>query len=506
MCEDHAGNLWLGFLHGGIARYANGHFTFFTAADGVPRGEINQLFTDSRGRLWIASINGGLGKIENPPAEVPQIITYSAADGLASDTVLAVAEDRANQFYIATSRGLNYVDFDTGNVKRFTTSDGLANDQAEMIYRDQSGAFWFGTNTGVSRLLLPASKMTLPPPIFINEIKIFGETQRISEIGETDLSGFELAPNRNQLEIGFGSLSFATGDLIQYQYKLEGANADWQPLTAQRTVNYASLKPGNYRFLVRAINSDGLESPAPAQLEFRVLAPLWQRWWFLTLAALALGLMVFALIRYRVNRLLELERVRTRIAADLHDDIGANLTRIAILSEVANAQLSPGASSMESPLSSIAHISRESISSMSDIVWAINPRKDSLFDLIGRMRRLAEDLLPSRGIECDFQAPDSEANIKLGSEIRRDTFLIFKEALNNAVRHSCCRHVRIVFRSERQQFVLSVSDDGRGFDSDEANEGQGLTNMRRRANSLGANFQITSLPGKGTTLTLTVPR
>ncbi|MEW6125751.1 MAG: two-component regulator propeller domain-containing protein [Acidobacteriota bacterium] len=506
MREDHAGNLWVGFVLGGIARYANGRFTSFTAADGLPSGEIRQLLSDSQGRLWVVGTESGLSKIENPSADILQITRYTTANGLASDTVLCLAEDRPNQFYVATNRGLNYINFDTGNVKRFTSSDGLANDQVNMIYRDRSGAFWFGTSTGVSRLLPQSPSAQTVPPIFINEIKVFGEVRRISEIGETAMSGLELAPNRNQLEIGFGSLTFAAGDLVQYQYKLEGANNDWQPLTTQRTVNYASLKPGDYRFLVRAINSDGLVSPTPATIEFRVLSPVWQRWWFLTLAALMLGLLIYTLIRYRVNRLLELERVRTRIAADLHDDIGANLTRIAILSEVANAQLSPGARALENPLSAIAHISRESVSSMSDIVWAINPRKDSLFDLIGRMRRLAEDLLPSRGIACNFQAPESEANIKLGSEIRRDLFLIFKEALNNAVRHSACQRININFRSERHQFVLILEDDGRGFAINESSDGHGLINMRRRAESLGGNLHIASTCGKGTTITLTIPR
>ncbi len=506
MCEDRAGNLWVGFLPGGLARYANGHFTSFTAADGVPEGEIHQLLLDTRGRIWIATNDGGLGKIENPAAEIPQFVRYTTADGLASDMVFSIAEDRANQFYVATNRGLNHIDFDTGNVKRFTVNEGLANDQVNMIYRDRKGVFWFGTSTGLSRLLPRTEESQLAPSIFIHEIKIAGETYRISEIGETEMKGLELTPNRNQLEIGFGSLSFAAGDLIQYQYKLEGSNTDWQPLTAHRTVTYASLKPGEYRFLVRAINSDGLQSPAPATLQFRVLAPFWQRWWFLTLVALAFGLAVYALIRYRVGRLLELERVRTRIAADLHDDIGANLTRIAILSEVANAQLNQSVPLVETPLSSIANISRESISSMSDIVWAINPKKDSLFDLIGRMRRLAEDLLPSRGIDCDFQAPEGEANIKLRSETRRDAFLIFKEALNNAVRHSGCRQVTIVLQQERHRFTFSVSDDGRGFDQAEAGDGHGLANMRRRAEGLGARLSIISHCGQGTTITLTIPR
>lgn len=257
VCEDQAGNLWVGFERGDVARYLGGRFTTFTSADGVPEGEIKQLLCDSRGRIWIASINGGLGRIDDPASERPQIVIYKMSDGLASNAILSIAEDRMNRFYVATARGLNYVDFDTGSIKRFTSIDGLANDQVDMVFRDSSGAFWFGTSTGVSRLLPQTEAGRVPPSIFINGIKVVGERQHISEVGETDLRGFQLAPNQNHIEIDFGSLFFAPGDLIRYQYKLEGADADWQPLTFQRSVNYANLKPGSYHFFVRSVNSEG---------------------------------------------------------------------------------------------------------------------------------------------------------------------------------------------------------------------------------------------------------
>ncbi len=207
-----------------------------------------------------------------------------------------------NRFYVATARGLNYVDFDSGSVNHFTAADGLANDQVEMIFRDRRRAFWFGTTTGVSRLLPQTKERQGSIPIFINSLKIAGEAQRISEVGEIDLPARALAANQNHIEIGFGSLLFA-GDAIRYQYRLEGADADWHSPTFQRMVNYANLAPGHYSFIVRAVNADGVWSETPASFSFTILPPIWQRWWFLALAATAIGLAVYALQRYRVGRL-----------------------------------------------------------------------------------------------------------------------------------------------------------------------------------------------------------
>jgi signal transduction histidine kinase len=201
-----------------------------------------------------------------------------------------------------------------------------------------------------------------------------------------------------------------------------------------------------------------------------------------------------------------LERVRTRIAADLHDDIGASLTRISILSEVAHSQLLRQENGLDTPLSSIASIARECVASMSDIVWAINPKKDSLRNLLSRMRRFADEVLTMRGIEFQFCAPDIEHDDRLGADLRRDMFLIFKEALNNAVRHADCQHIEIDFEIERSCFKLKVCDDGKGFDKTGIAEGQGLTNMHRRAKALNGDIQILSAPRQGTEIALVVPR
>ncbi len=239
----------------------------------------------------------------------------------------------------------------------------------------------------------------------------------------------------------------------------------------------------------------------PAIVTFTVERPFWQRWWFVTLL---IGLGAAALAawhRVRLARTVEIERVRTRIASDLHDEIGAGLSEIAILSEVANQRMAassaasnalvpPNASAPSNasappnaaaqpppqpaaqPLTRIAATSRELVDAMSDIVWAINPRKDSLGNLTQRMRRFATDLLTARGIDFRFDADERDEALPISADKRRHVFLIFKESLNNVVRHAECRHVAIDFRVNHDGLVLRVADDGLGLAHEHNGHGQ----------------------------------
>jgi signal transduction histidine kinase len=200
--------------------------------------------------------------------------------------------------------------------------------------------------------------------------------------------------------------------------------------------------------------------------------------------------------------------MRTRIATDLHDDIGANLTRISILSEVAEQLQNRddnGSSPIRSALQSIAELARESVGSMSDIIWAINPERDSLIDLTRKMRQHAEEVFTLRDIELKFTAPDAAQDLKCDVNVRRDLYLVFKESVNNAARHSGCSKVEVELRVEGASLTLTVSDNGRGFDPAARTEGNGLLSTRRRAAALGGELILESRAGGGASVRLTVP-
>ena len=206
----------------------------------------------------------------------------------------------------------------------------------------------------------------------------------------------------------------------------------------------------------------------------------------------------------------------TLIATDLHDDIGSSLSQIAILSEVVSQRVPQDNAPVIEPLSLIAGTSREMVDSMSDIVWAINPQRDHLSDLTQRMRRFASDILSARDINFRFRAPDAEKDMSLGADLRREVYLIFKECVNNLVKHSGCTEAELELRIVNGWIVLRISDDGCGFDTAASScrnvdgatvslGGHGLASMRRRAVALGGTFEVKSAPGRGTVSTLKVP-
>jgi ligand-binding sensor domain-containing protein/signal transduction histidine kinase len=502
--EDRFGNLWISFYDEGIARYAGGRFTFFPTGDGEMVQRVRALHLDRKGRLWVGTDTHGVIRIDDTNAEQPAFHYYSMAQGLAANNISSITEDHFGRIYLSHPRGLDRLNPENGSIKHYSAADGLLN-EIFSSYCDRQGRLWFSAVRGLYQFIPDDDEPGQSPPIFINRLRIAGHDREISRAGQVGVTGLELSPGQNQIEIGFFGLGFEAGESLRYQYLLEGAGQEWSSPGQQRLVTFASLAPGNYRFLVRAINVDGASSETPASFPFRILSPVWQRWWFIALVLALAGSLAYAFYRYRVARLLELERVRTRIAADLHDDIGANLTRIAILSEVAHRQLPETNSRLENPLTSIATIARESVASMSDIVWAINPRRDSLIDLVQRMRRLAGEIYAARNIDYQFLAPDATADLRLGADVRRDVFLIFKEAANNAARHSGCGRVEIELCLENHRLVLRIEDDGSGFDPSAANEGNGLLSMRRRAENLNGQLQIISGNRRGTLVLLKVP-
>lgn len=489
--SDPTGNVWIGF-NSGLARYRQGTVSFFTTKEGLPKGGVSQLYLDRSGRLWFASSRSGLVRVDRPDADRPEFVSYTTAQGLSSDITSVITEDHNGNLYVGTGRGLDQMDPASGRIKHFTTADGLISGLMLGAFCDSAGTLWIGTSQGLSRFVPVMEAGTAAPPVLITKLSVAGAQQMVSALGETEMLLPELGSSQNQVQIDFVGLSFASGDVLRYQYKLDGADANWSALADRRTVNYANLAPGHYAFHVRAMNSDNQASVQPAIITFTILPPIWRRWWFLSLMALAILFVIYLIYRYQVARLLEVANVRTRIATDLHDDIGANLTKIAILSEVARQQLKPTEGNGDSPLSAIARISRESVSDMSDIVWAINPARDSLLDLTRRMRQHAGEMFALGDIELVFDAPGAEHSLRLGVDVRRNLYLIFKEAVNNAARHANCSRVEVKLEVEGGQLTLIIADNGRGFDLNVASEGQGLTSMRQRAQSLGGSCEVES--------------
>ncbi len=507
--EDRSGAIWMGFWGDeGLLRYDGRQFTSFKAGDGAPAGAIFALLADSAGRLWIGSSDGGLGLVADPGSPQLHVKVYNTANGppverLASDTVYVILEDQAGKIYAGTAKGVDRLDPGTGRVKHFSTADGLARGQLRSAFRDGSGNLWFATSQGLSRLTPTAVQQPTIPTVLITELQTGGERYPVSQAGEALIRSPRLDPSRNELQVTFAGFNNEPGQSLSYKYKLEGTDKIWHD-TREHTVNYAALAPAGYHFLVKAVNSEGGESATPAEIYFAIPPPVWNRWWFEALALACLAGLVLAAHRYRVAQAVQMERMRTRIATDLHDDIGASLSQIVILSEVL-IQRSGDNQGLSGPLSGMARSAREVVASINDIVWAINPRHDHLSDLQQRMRRFASDLFAARNIDFVLRAEALDQDLKLGADMRREIFLVFKEAVNNIMRHSQCTQVEIDFCRERDWLWLRVSDNGKGLAACESGAGHGLLNMQARAKTLGGELCVTSTAGRGTAIALRVP-
>ncbi|MFN7827633.1 MAG: two-component regulator propeller domain-containing protein [Acidobacteriota bacterium] len=516
IAEDRDGVIWFGLSHdilpGGLARYAGGRLSRISEEVSAPRGNIHSLLFDHEGRLWAGSTIQGLIRIDNPRADKLTFQYYGKEKGLLSNRVTSLVEDRYGRIYAGTARGLDQLDHQTGEVRHFSQFEGLALGSVDDLYHDAAGAIWVATTQGISTFT-PSEAITIKPPqIFIDRLRIGGREQVISAVGETHLSLPTISNDNNQIEIEYLGLSFAVGDKLRYQIRLDQVDEDWVDRGELRSVNYVNLGPGKYQLRIRAINSLGIPSERPAELEFSIAPPFWFTWWFIVPLIAVIAGIGYLIYWNRKRQRMRLESLRTQISADLHDEVGSSLTQIAILSEVALGEPEQSsvseATTREFNLHRIAEISRAAIDSMEEIVWVVNPRRDSLTDLVQRMRRFAGETLAAKGdIELKFSG--TEEKVTLDVPKRRHVYLFFKETINNIVRHSGATEVRIEITVGGRELSLWVDDNGQGFAESEldphASGGNGLTGLRRRAAALGGTMRVDSRPGRGTRITLVVP-
>jgi signal transduction histidine kinase/ligand-binding sensor domain-containing protein len=495
--QDRAGDIWIG-ASGALVRFRAEHFE--RIHDGVPAGDIASLLVDHAGRLWIASSQGGLGCIDDPSAPSPRARRYSNTEGLASNHLFSLAEDHPGRLYVAGGHGVDRLDPASGFVEHFLPSDGLPPGENMRLYGARDGAIWFASSFGLSRYEPDEAPPAPAAAPVIHSVRVAGVPTMLSDEGETSVGGLDLSAG-NEIEIAYGSVNFSVGHSPKYQYRLL-PDAEWRKPTALRTAQYARLGPARYTFEVRGINSAGMASEQIASVAFRIPPPLWQRWWFLMAAATTLAAVVYAAHAYRLRQVLAVQRIRTGLATDLHDDLGSGLAEIAIICEVARQDARPKeAEAMET----VAERARELRAAMGDIVWSVDPTRDNLTDVIRRWRQAAASLLGS--VSLAFVAPPETQTDGIGipADGRRHLLLLFKEAITNVARHARATHVWIEVSLSGGQLHLRIRDDGCGFCPAAVHSGNGLRSLKHRTEQLKGKIEIDSTPGAGATLDVAIP-
>lgn len=498
--EDLNGNLWFGFSNAEFGRLQNGNIETFNYLENLPKTIVYDILTDRTGNLWLAT-GAGAYYLENSGADVLSFKPITTAQGLATNDIISITDDTEGRIYFATSRGIHRYYPDTKRIELFTTADGIANSELRTAMRSRDGSLWFGTIRGLTRFDPKLLKdINMPAPILIRSVRVGGKNFPVGELGSENLTDIEISPNQNHLEIEVFGLSLASGDILRYQYRL-GEDKEWNEPTDQKIFTLVNLQPDKYEFQARIINSNGLVSQNPVTVSFKVLAPFYRQWWFVSGLILIICGLAYLFYRSRIKRLIELEKVRHNIATDLHDDIGSSLSQISLISEVLVLK---GNEEEKESLETISKTAREAVGSMSEMVWAINPKRDNLLDTIQRMRHFASETLTAADIELSFLAPAFDKNIKVGVDTRRHLYLIFKEIINNTVKHADATKISIKLFKSNNSLVLTVTDNGKGFKETENHTGNGLNNMRLRAKELGGTIEINSEIRKGTTITLQI--
>jgi ligand-binding sensor domain-containing protein/two-component sensor histidine kinase len=365
----------------------------------------------------------------------------------------------------------------------------------DIVVGFRSGFAYFANTVGTA--LLPSDPV-------IESVQVNNQVVLPNYLGKNQHKQLVLGAHENSINISFTAFLYTDPSHIKFRYKLNSDDAKWQYTQDQRSANYAQLAPGNYTFYVQSGNKNGVWNSNLASFSFTIQPPYWASWWFRTLAVLVIAFCLYILYSYRIKNILAIERIRERIASDFHDDIGSALSSISIFSEVADKQLQqklPPEKTREI-VSHISFHSRAMLDAMDDIVWAVNPQNDHINDLAVRMREFAIPLLEARNIHFDIEIQQDLLNARIKMEERKNIFLIFKECINNILKHADCTAMSVSVNKLSNQLELIITDNGKGFDTAIPHNRNGLKNMQKRTDEIGGTIQVTTHPGKGTTIRL----
>ncbi|TDH20655.1 hypothetical protein EXU57_21295 [Segetibacter sp. 3557_3] len=544
MVEDRLNQVWFATQAGYLVKWSNDSFKVVKDVGTM----IHKLFIDSDGWVWLATRAKGLYALDptkgemvrqytadtqtnalysNTVTDVEQLnnntIVFAAGalhfadkktkkirtvgfeDGLPSNTVTRLRMDRNGFLWLITSNGLSRYNPGNNRVTSYGRKDGVivAEQAIAADYRTRDGQIIFGGSSSVIMFNpVTFSESRQPLDVTITDLKLFNRYLPVDSLMKSEF--IRLNPDENALTIYFASLSYRQRDKLTYYYKMEGVDKGWLKADRSYQVNYSLLPSGKYRFQVFCENIEGVRSKNITSLNIYIKPPFWKTGWFITSVLFVLAILIYAIHDLRVNRILAVENLRNKVARDLHDDMGSTLSTISILSAMAENKMNVDNGKSTEYIRKISVYSERMMEAMDDIVWSIKPSNDSMQRITARLREFATNVLEAKDMDFEFIVNENVDNIRLNMEARRDLFLVFKEAVNNAAKYSKANKVVIQLSMRKRELELSVIDDGVGFEMAEA-DGNGLGNMRKRADNLNGKLSIETKKLKGTKIRLVIP-
>jgi len=512
--EDNTHRIWIG-TYGGLHQYNSEENTFTSFVQelnnpsSLSNNYIYSVRDASNGELWIGTARG-LNLFN------PEIKTFSAIfekDGLPNDVICGIATDKNKHIWVSTLKGISKFDPGVMTFQNFDKDDGLQSNLFDQgIYLQGSdGKIYFGGQHGLN--VFDPERLQLNnynSPIVISSLNLIKSDGQLEKL-LFDPNQFELNHNQNTLLVEVISFDYSNPQRIKYRYKLSGYEEKWIDIGNSNKIKLQNLPAGDYSLLVKGTNGDGKWSSSVAQLNFIIQPPFWQTTWFYLLIAVGfLTITIFTtkfIIHFRVKKALKIEKIkkeesertRRKTAIDFHDELGHRLTRISLLTELIKRKLGNAFEDISKLLDQIGNNSAQLYDGTKDFIWAIDPKDDSLYELIIRLKDFGDDLYGNTDLDFEVTGLDEQLqNASLDMDWKRHLTLIFKEGMNNTLKHSNGNKVLLDAHLQRDEVEIILEDNGKGFPQNIEGKGNGIKNMRSRAEKLESSLLIDTRPGKGT--------
>lgn len=542
MVEDVNGNIFVGTSRGSLFRINGDQMVEVATRPPEEPASIRCLYPTPDGTLWIGYAGWGVGRLKDG-----HYAEFNTGSGLFDDYVSHIVADDGGWLWFGANRGIFKVreqDFEgvaSGRLSRvrsvhYGKNDGLPSLQGTFgdspdVVRSRDGRLWIPMQTAL--VVVDPSKIyenIAPPPTLLTRVAVDDRTVAeytgilprkdgsTSEIFSLPIRNatLHLEPGHHSVKFEYAAFDFRAPENIQYRHRLQGVEDDWVDTGPLHTVSYPRLDNGKYTFELTACNGDGDWNQNTSRITLAVGQFYWNTWWFQVLSVAAFTLCIVAIVRYvsfrRLHnrlRLLEqqaaLQRERARIAKDIHDDLGANLTQIAFMGELAN-QDRDEPDLVGERIRKISATARQAVKSLDEIVWAVNPRNDTLSHLLDYAGQFAVDYLRLIGIRCRLDFPESVPARELSTDLRHNLFLVVKESLHNIFKHANATEVNLRAMVDETALVMYIEDNGCGFTNAPTDAlSDGLRNMKQRMTDIGGSLDIESQSGRGTRITLCLP-
>ncbi|MEO8398600.1 MAG: two-component regulator propeller domain-containing protein [Ignavibacteriaceae bacterium] len=515
--EDNEGNIWIG-TYAGLFKFSlkDSSVGLYNHNDkdihSLSNNYVFSFCEDKNNNLWIGTSNG-LNKFDkkNNNFEI-----FYEKDGLPNGVINGIVEDDLGNLWISTNKGLSKFNLSSKKFDNFDAKDGLSTDLflQGSYFKSNNGTIYFGSQNALT-LFDPSNikSSNYSPPVYITSINFGNNNDQNLKVNNPS-NKIELNYNQNFVTINFAALDYSSPNKILYKYKLEGFDKRWISASHINIAQYKNLSPGNYKFTAMGTNGSSVWSKNTAEINLIINPPFWLTWWFISAAILflfAASYFIYITISNRkIKREVEIEKikleerdkVRRKTAIDFHDEVGHRLTRISMLAELIKRRLPDSLNIIEPLLNKISENSFQLYTGTKDFIWSIDPKNDSLYELIVRLKDFGDEIFNNSEVQFEVSGiSDDLKNQMLPLDFRRHLSLIFKEAMNNSLKHSNGNKLMLSTKIKDEELEISIEDNGEGFSIIQESKGNGLNNMIKRSEKIQGVLNIDSRIGTGTKIT-----